>query len=186
MSAGHFLLNLNCIEEKGEQIFNKYSTEVNLMMKKLFFLSFILWFVGCSSSQKQVDKTEFSKDNPVIKMEKTNCYGRCPVYSLEIRGNGKVLLEGKENLSKIGKYILRIDEDEIARVIKAIDESGFWGMNDEYDGRVTDLPSTYISVEYNGKSKSIKSRFKAPKELDDLEDLLSEYLQRFGWEKIVQ
>ncbi|MBU1099376.1 MAG: hypothetical protein KKA84_03145 [Bacteroidetes bacterium] len=153
-------------------------------MVKYFLIIIFIVFVGCSSSKPDYEVNLFSETNPVIKMTKTNCFGRCPVYDLEIKGNGDVVLTGRENIDKIGEYKLRIDKSEIVRLLSKIDEVDFWGMKDEYDGRVTDLPSTYISVNYNGKSKKIKSRYNSPKELDELEGILSAYLERFGWIEI--
>lgn len=149
-------------------------------MRKYIFV-IILFVVGCSSSVPDYDFTTFSETNPLIKMEKTRCFGKCPVYGLEIKGNGDVILTGKENIDKIGEYKLKIGNDEIKRLLSAIDKAEFWSMKDEYDGRVTDLPSTYFSVQYDGKSKKVKSRYNAPKELDALEEVLAAYLERFGW-----
>lgn len=150
-------------------------------MFKYFLVVMIIVFAGCSSSVKEYDSTGFSETNPIIKMTKTSCFGKCPVYDIEIKGSGDVILTGRENIDKIGRYKLRIDNGEIVRLLSKIEEVEFWSMNDEYDGRVTDLPSTYISVKYDGKSKKVKSRYNAPKELDVLEGMLTAYLERFGW-----
>ena len=58
-------------------------------MKKLFFLCLILVSFN-TIAQKLVT---------YIKIERTPCYGRCPVYSLEIMSNGKIKSNKKNTRS---------------------------------------------------------------------------------------
>ena len=139
-------------------------------MKHLLVITLICClFVGCNTSKK------CSTDNEIVfSMSKTRCYGKCPVYTIDIYSNGHVIYEGKSNVDKIGKFEKNITQKELSDLKKAFLDSKFFDFEDEYVSNATDLPTTYILFRNNGKEKKIKDYHKAPKELKALEKLLDD------------
>ncbi len=146
----------------------KYQLSDN--MKPLFLIAFICClFIGCNTSMK------CSADNEIVfSMSKTRCYGKCPVYTIDIYSNGHVIYEGKSNVDKIGRFEKNITQTELSDLKKAFLDSKFFDFEDEYVSNATDLPTTYILFRNNGEEKKIKDYHRAPKELKALEKLLDD------------
>jgi hypothetical protein len=59
-----------------------------------------------------------------ISLEKTSCYGPCPVYAVYIYGDGTILYEGVENVRVIGERsnAMHLYSNYPAEVIELVDE----------------------------------------------------------------
>lgn len=125
----------------------------------------------------------FSQEQPTIVIQKTSCYGKCPVYEMKIFKSGKIILKGEKNMDKIGNYVTKISKKELKSLIRNFDQIDFFNINDEYTARITDLPTTYLSFNNKNQSKTIKDYHGAPKELKDLEKRIENYLQLSSWKK---
>ena len=105
----------------------------------------------------------------IIELEKTACYGQCPVYTIKIDEDGRGLFAGVENVKHNGLYSFRLSRGEMDALNAAFDSIGFFGLNDRYYDNVTDLPTTYLTYRSNGREKKIMDYHGAPRELKDLE-----------------
>jgi hypothetical protein len=130
-----------------------------------FLIFFVLaQLISCVVSSR------FSEDNPIIEMEKTPCYGYCPVYTLKIDQTGKGIFEGVENTNFVGLFTFRLRKEEIAGLRSAFEQAGFFELKDRYYKNVTDLPTIYLSYKFEGREKKIMDYYGAPQELKDLEE----------------
>jgi hypothetical protein len=114
--------------------------------------------------------TKISDDQLLIRMEKTPCYGACPVYTLTIDQKGNGLFEGVENTEHIGLYSFRLSKKQVQMLNESFARAGFFEMDDSYHEHVMDLPTVYLTYHSNGRTKKIMDYYGAPKELKDLED----------------
>ncbi|ELR69914.1 hypothetical protein C900_04437 [Fulvivirga imtechensis AK7] len=135
--------------------------------------------IACKSSQ-----TNNIQEEALISMEKTRCMGACPVYKIEIYKNGKVVLDAEENLTLKGKYEAQLSDDDVSGFIVAFEERDFFGFEDSYKSNVTDLPTTYISFNYEGRSKRIMDYYNAPEELKELEKKVADLIDDLEWRKV--
>ena len=110
-----------------------------------------------------------TNEDLIIEMEKTPCYGQCPVYTIKIDKNGKGLFEGVENTEKTGTFRFSLSGEELERLVTSFREIRFFEMEDEYYRPVSDLPTTYLSHYADGAQKKIKDYAGAPPELKSLE-----------------
>ena len=113
-----------------------------------------------------------SNDGPLIEFKKTICFGTCPIYNAKIYKNGYMEYIGEEHVPVLGVKRVNMDMNDLTRIINKINEVHFFRLDDNYDGEVTDLPSTYITVNMNGKSKTIRARYEYPNQLDELIKLI--------------
>ncbi|MBW8051199.1 MAG: hypothetical protein FVQ77_12830 [Cytophagales bacterium] len=127
---------------------------------------------------------ESENDGTVITLQKTMCYGKCPVYTITIHGDGQSVYVGKKNVDKIGKYQKKLKISEVENLIKAFEDANFYNFKDEYSAKVTDLPTTYITYTVNEKTKRIKDYYGAPDELKKLEKMVEKIASSEGWEKV--
>lgn len=150
------------------------------MKQKLLLLIVVSLSFGCSA-------VKYSANNGIafLTLEKTTCRGQCPVFSLAIFENGIVQYIGTKNVDKIGKYEKKLSKTEIKNLKEIFDKYDFFSFENEYTGKITDLPTTYISFIHNGQTKKIRYYYGAPEKLKELEEILNKIAQNNdGWKKI--
>jgi hypothetical protein len=106
----------------------------------------------------------------LIELKRTPCYGFCPVYTVKIDKNGKGLFEGVENVEKIGRFNFSLRQDELTDLEEAFLQIDFYQLKNIYDGLVSDLPTTYITYNKDGRRKKIMDYYGAPTTLRTLEN----------------
>ena len=148
-------------------------------MKNYLFLFFLI-----VSSCKLTSTTYYSKSlnsnlkelptekTKIISLEKTACFGTCPIFSINIFNNGDVLYYGKKFVKKLGNLNLELDQKEINQILNKAKEINFNNLKSEYTENISDLPTTYITI----NKKTIKNYYGAPKELKDLEKLIESFV----------
>jgi len=136
---------------------------------KFHLLVLILFISSCFNFTKQ---KELQSPEKIISLEKTACFGRCPVFKIIIYNNGECLYNGIKFVKKSGEYNLKINEREVDEILSQAKEIGFDNLKNEYSERITDLPTTYIMI----NNKKIKDYYGAPTELKDLEKLIEKII----------
>lgn len=136
--------------------------------------TFILFtiLIACKSQEKNT--LVASTPSLFIKMQKTACYGTCPVYVVEIFSDGTVNFLGKQFVENIGKYTSKLSADDISILKSKILTIDFFNLQDTYDSEITDFPSCITEVILEGKTKKITNRHGGPAELKTLEKLIEE------------
>lgn len=82
------------------------------------------------------------------------CMGPCPVYSVEIGGDGTVVFEGDRDVAALGRHIYRVDPDEVASLVDAFRAADFFSLDDRYVGMM-DGGAYTLSIAIGGRSKSV-------------------------------
>jgi len=151
------------------------------VVKNLIIVAMCLFFGVYSCKIKR--KTENSKTQKelVISMRKTACYGSCPVYTLKLFSNKEIYFIGESYTEKIGKYYNSLTENEYNLLIQAFLAADFFNFKNEYTGNITDMPTTYITFNYNGQTKTIKDYYSAPAKLKQLEKLFDSFREKENW-----
>ena len=119
--------------------------------------------------------TQKCEKDIVITIDRTSCFGDCPVYSAEIYANGDVVYVGRRFVKEEGERRFKISQETIQKIIKEFERIDYFSLKDKYvedENRmsVTDLPTTTTSICLDGKKKSIVNYYGAPKKLFALED----------------
>ncbi len=90
-----------------------------------------------------------------ISLQRTACYGFCPVYRVTIRGDGTVHYVGERFVNVVGERSGAIPRAEVDRLLRRFDDIGFAALREEYRGQMTDLPTTIVTLTRNGQSKRV-------------------------------
>jgi hypothetical protein len=140
----------------------------NILAGKPFNAIFMLLasFSICSCSVLK----SIPDEDLLIEMKRTPCYGFCPVYTLKISNDGKGLFEGVENVEKTGNFSFSLEQEELLELENAFRLVDFYQLKDIYNVDVSDLPTTYITYNKDGKRKKIMDYYGAPEELRSLEN----------------
>lgn len=158
------------------------------MKRYLIALTFsvivILSLTGCVG---KYTNGEPNYEDMVITLERTPCYGFCPVYKLTIQGNGNVVYEGEDFVKTKGIMEISIPKAKIDQLVEEFERVGYFSLNNYYTERtITDAPSVITSITVDGKTKTIEhyhGDFDAPEELTELEDAIDEIVNSDQWIK---
>ena len=89
-------------------------------------------------------------------MSRGQCFGTCPVYYLEIDGNGKITYKGFFYVNVTGERTTQISPQKVKELITAFDNADYFNLRDKYDEiRFTDLSTVETSISINGIYKSV-------------------------------
>jgi hypothetical protein len=116
-------------------------------------------------------------EDVTITLERTACFGTCPVYTVTIDAQGNVVYTGTRFVRVIGQKTGRAPVARVAAILKLAETIRFFDLNDRYleirhpDGSmstVTDLPTTFVAITQAGSSNRIEDYVGAPEGLKDL------------------
>lgn len=124
---------------------------------------------------------EFS--DVVITLERTACFGTCPVYKLTIYGDGRVVYEGERFVNVTGTQNSQISQEKIKELVDEFYAINYFALKDKYDAPITDMPTTITSITIGGKTKKVVNYYGAPKKLDELENKIDEITDSKKWVK---
>jgi hypothetical protein len=109
-------------------------------------------------------------ENAVITMERTACYGFCPIYKLRIDGDGTVTYEGERFVNVTSKQTAQIPASDVAGLVDEFYRIDYFSLKNIYTAGVTDLPTTITSISIDGRTKRVEDYYGAPDKLRALED----------------
>jgi Domain of unknown function (DUF6438) len=124
--------------------------------------------------------------NITIGIERNMCLGACPVYSLEIFGNGTVVYIGERFVNVTGTQISNISKDKVKELVEEFYNIDYFSLNDTYDKIVkTDQPTVTTSINISGAFRSIFDNLGAlaPEGLRTLENEIDEIANSSKWIK---
>jgi len=132
---------------------------------RYIFIFLVFLYSSCNLSSSS---TYGIQKKLIISLNKTACFGTCPVYKIKIYNNQSAIFEGVKFVEKEGSYNFKISKKEINTILNKAKKINFQKMEDEYTELITDLPTTYIMI----NNKQIKDYYGAPKELKELEEII--------------
>jgi Domain of unknown function (DUF6438) len=98
----------------------------------------------------------------LITLERTVCFGSCPIYKLSIRSNGSVEYDGIDHVKIKGQAKTQISPQQVAQLVEAVNAVNFFGLRDKYQrtedgckGVATDNPSVIISIKIGDREKTV-------------------------------
>jgi hypothetical protein len=122
------------------------------MMKRLVMTSIltILTVLACAA---QTRTAQYRDQITEVTLERTACFGTCPIYKVTLRSDGTILYEGQRFVQMMGTY--RGTAYGFDRLAKFILKENYFDLKDDYSANVTDMPSAITSVVRDGKRKMI-------------------------------
>lgn len=166
-------------------------------MKYAFPLSIILGLsvalFSCKSSKEStVSATETTSEKVEMKTEpqmlasinRTACYGQCPMYKATFMDNGEVFYVGKRFVENIGTYKTLISADEVNDIKAKIVEFDYFSLDSLYPTPIADFPSCITEANLNGERKKVIDRRNPPQNLKAFEKYLDSLLEGRDFEKV--
>ena len=135
------------ILESFNTIKTKYSPLIGLLVFIIFIVSIRVHLVNFYDTTPPQDV--------IITVERTMCFGFCPDYRLSIYGNGKVVYEGRYYVRVEGTRTTYIPKRKVRELVSEFEKIGFYNFDNNYAVGVTDMPSVLITLNLEGRSKTI-------------------------------
>lgn len=132
-------------------------------------LAIVVNGAGCNRPRPASDPPSSSAAAPalsagarLVTLERTPCYGTCPVYNVTLMSDGNVRFEGIRNVSAIGMTTWRVSADSAAAIFRFADSVQFASLADRFDfgepgcsPYIADLPGFAVTVESAGVPKRV-------------------------------
>lgn len=116
----------------------------------------------------------------LITLERTPCYGMCPMYKITISADGTVVFQGTRFVKTVGAARTAISPSKVRELIDAFARIKYFELNNQYATRTdgckqwfTDNPSAITSITVNARSKTVRHDYgcRGVDVLTDLEKL---------------
>lgn len=91
-----------------------------------------------------------------ITLERWPCFGDCPIYKVEIRGDGTVHYRGDGNVAISGRHRTTISKAAIDQLLVAFRKARFFSLLDTYRAEITDSSFYFISIAFDGHKKKVE------------------------------
>ncbi|MDZ4823608.1 MAG: DUF6438 domain-containing protein [Flavobacteriales bacterium] len=174
---------------------------MKLNIKFLFTISIalLLLVAGCKSKRETATTTPVEvTETPIhstvtttptdslhIFYGRTPCFGMCPYFELKVYTSGYAVYEGKNFVDRIGFYHTTFDKASLQKVLTVAESIGYFSFLDSYDNdKVTDLPTVTTTLTKDGNHKTVASRYKAPRELEQLYHELDFMIEDAKWHEL--
>ena len=128
---------------------------------------------------------------PAVTLERTPCFGTCPVYSVAISRSGTVRFFGRQHVAQEGEVTAEVSAARVDSLLRELEAGGYFGFADEYvmgspacGQYATDSPTVVTSVRRDGEAKSIRHDYGcagAPPALARLERRIDEVAGTDRW-----
>ena len=121
---------------------------------KTLLMAVVLILIPALTATAQTSSSPDADQITEVTLERTGCFGTCPIYKVTLKRDGTLIYEGKRFVQMMGTYKGRAyDFGRLARFILSED---YFNLKDDYSAPVTDLPSTITSVVRGGQRKTIR------------------------------
>lgn len=134
-----------------------------------------------STSVKTVMQTE---PQMLASINRTACYGQCPMYKATFLDNGELIYVGKRFVENIGTYRTLISTEEVNDIKAKVVEFDYFSLDSLYPTPIADFPSCITEASLNGNTKKVIDRRSPPDNLKAFEKFLDSLLENREWEKV--
>lgn len=175
---------------------------------RIFLIAILLFSFACKSKKEVIEKAEVKEEpieqiiaeatteedgvlkrakdafpeSAIARIQRTACFGRCPIYILTVYKGGVVIYEAKKWVDKEGTFQAKVDEGKIQELMQRAESINYFDLENEYDSqKVSDLPSTITSLRNEDQFKTIVNRYQGPEELSEFEKYFDELFLNLDW-----
>ena len=122
--------------------------------------------------------------NLIAKIKRTPCYGKCPVFTIELFKDGLVKYNGDAYVDKKGSFTAQASPEFIQQIQAKAQSIKYLSFENKYPIApvvIADLPVTTTYIRIGDVGKQITDNFDAPRELIDFENWLEHAFDKLDW-----
>jgi hypothetical protein len=138
--------------------------------------------VGCPNGQDIKAPTEPLSAGDYVELQRTQCFGSCPVYKVRVYADGQVAWSGTGHVQVVGEKTGQITSEAARSLIDQFRAAGFWNLCQSYTRMVTDFPTAIAVVHVANSEKSVSDRAQgAPDWLRELDRTVDAVADTYAW-----
>lgn len=134
-----------------------------------------------SNSVDYFSSEELNDTAVIVRLNKSACYGECPIFSFELRKNGTANFLGRGFVEYMGKHNIQLKPSDYLVVFQKAEEVDFYDLDEVYDASVTDVPSSIIYLNNGMDNHQTTLRFDIPKKAQAFDKWLTEWVLALDW-----
>ncbi len=122
----------------------------------------------------------------LAKIDRTPCYGKCPVFTIELFDDGTVKYNGVAFVDKKGTFTAQVTPEFMAQIQSKALSVKYLSFENKYPIApvvIADLPITTTFIRIGNEDKQITDNFDAPRDLIDFENWLVQQFEKLNWQK---
>lgn len=81
-----------------------------------------------------------------LRLDRGGCSGGCPVYSVEISGDGHVVYRGADFVDVMGEHHYSVPAEDVAALVQKLRAADLWSLRDEYVFYIEGAPPYGLSM----------------------------------------
>jgi hypothetical protein len=108
----------------------------------------------------QISSTQAIPSDLLITLERTGCEGVCPMYTLKIFADGRVVYRGKLFVRNRRRVESKLTQEALRQLLAEFEKTDYFSLRDRYQywedgcpGGAMDYPSAITSIRINGRAK---------------------------------
>ena len=142
----------------------------------------LVGLADCGKKKAPADTTSIDQPHPpdtvpgamaIATLERTGCYGECPVYRLTVNSDGSVVYVGTRWVKVLGRQVYKVSEAQMTELQAAFEHANFSQLRDYDKVESTDDDWAHLSYRRGGGYKRVRHYHgdnAAPPTLGALED----------------
>jgi hypothetical protein len=165
-------------------------------MRYIILLVCIAGLFACKTTKETVTETVAKetmtttseivedKGEMIFSYSRGGCYGRCPVYTVDIYDKGIAEYHGRAFSDKEGLWQKTLTKGQYSVVKEAIDAADYKQLDLEYKSMIPDLPRSTFEFHNDGEIKSVTGKESLPENLEALKITIQKLPEMKGWTKL--
>lgn len=91
-----------------------------------------------------------------IVLVRSGCYGTCPRYLVELKGDGSARYKGDGFVDVQGEHRYQVPVADIAALVESLRAKDIWSMRPSYRAGITDNPTYELMIDLDGEVRTIE------------------------------
>ena len=127
----------------------------------LLILGTMIFVAAADTAAIVVQPSAKRKTGDSITLERTACFGTCPIYDVTIAADGTVSFQG-QRFTRLQSATGRISRRAFRKLVREFERIKYFSLPDDFTpgtkncpNMITDMPSANTSIYLKGKSKAV-------------------------------
>lgn len=145
---------------------------------KYLLLLFVFGVFSCKTSKNIKENTYQIQEDDFVFLQRSGCFGTCPIYELTLYAKGKINYKGKAYTEYTGFYTGQIDKEIAYNFFTKIKDYNWQKYPDKYPIDNVDFPQFKLVYDTKTIKKDINGNSRADKELVELTKELDSFVKQ--------
>lgn len=121
-----------------------------------------------------------------MSLERTPCFGACPVYKVTVSNDGTVTYTGTRFVDRLGTYKAHVWPGSLQKLDTMLTRLKFSKLKSKYALKITDQATQIVTVARRSSTKTVSEYgMSGPVELWAVQQMIDGFvMDATGWEKV--